>query len=380
MTDHALKSQELRRRQRLIQTVRLGLPVVLVVVAAFVVAAGVRDPQVLAPSARQRLAASESEGAFSLSALHMRLPPEAMRQVQRHIEYFQRVQPGRITDGLGRSSKYMDTFRKIFESKGLPGELAYLPLVESGFMETAVSPAQAAGIWQFIEDTGRRYNLQRTAWSDQRLDPIKSAEAAATLLQHLFLRFKNWELALAAYNSGQGTVDWAIKTNLREKKGTDFWSLDLPEETTAYVPTFIAAVVIAKNPEAFGFKNIRFQPKLSFDEIKVTPGTALDEVANELELSQETLWELNPTLILGTVPPGDKPYQIRVPTGVRKGVPGKISAVGPLKDWVLHRVAETDTVEVLASRFRSKSQSILEVNKLSGDADLSTRTFVLIPL
>ncbi|NIP71974.1 MAG: lytic transglycosylase domain-containing protein, partial [Gammaproteobacteria bacterium] len=128
----------------------------------------------------------------------------------------------------------------------------YLPIIESGFMERAVSPAQAVGIWQFIEETGRRYNLHRNGWSDKRLDPFHSARAAARLLKHLHQTFDNWELALAAYNAGAGTINWAMRVNRKAGLPTHFWALDLPEETENYVPTFLATVMIAKNPEAFG--------------------------------------------------------------------------------------------------------------------------------
>ncbi|MDH5751461.1 MAG: transglycosylase SLT domain-containing protein [Deltaproteobacteria bacterium] len=337
--------------------------------------------RVLGELAQERLESSESGDDFSLSSLHKRTPPEGIHRIQKYIELFQNGQRRRLIDGLGRSTRYMEGFRKIFRDKSLPVELTYLPLIESGYVATAVSPAQAAGIWQFIEDTGRRYNLERTPWSDQRMDPMASARAAASLLGHLYKRFGNWEHALAAYNSGARTVEWAIKVNKKAGKPTHFWALDLPEETQNYVPNFLAVVLIAKNPDAFGFTEIQYQPRLAYDLIKVSPGTYLHELATRLDISQNKLWELNPTLVLGQVPPGETPQSIRIPDGLRDLIPAKVAEYkGRLKDWVLHRVSRDDTVDTLASRFRSKSERILQLNRLDGDEDLIQREFVIIPL
>ncbi|HEX9843702.1 MAG TPA: lytic transglycosylase domain-containing protein, partial [bacterium] len=250
------------------------------VAVAILIAGEVRPPTVLqGDKARETLVIDQ--GAFSLSALYERLPPEAIGRVNRNIDYFLGTARRRIVDGLARSNKYMESYQQIFREEGLPEELAYLPIIESGFMEKAVSPAKAVGIWQFIEETGKRYNLHQNDWSDRRLDPIYSARAAARLLKHLYGTFGDWELALAAYNSGAGTVRWAIRVNQKAGLPTNYWALDLPEETQNYVPTFLATVMIAKNPLAYGITEIRYKPQVAFDHIKVSPGLSLEELADQ---------------------------------------------------------------------------------------------------
>ena len=340
----------------------------------------VRDPVVLRGDEAVRTVATEP-GPYSFTALYERLPPDGVRRVKLNIRYFQKQGRRRLVDGLGRGGKYLKTYRRIFREEGMPEELSYLPLIESGFVPTAVSPAAAAGMWQFIEETGRQYNLKRTAWSDKRLDPFKSARAAANLLKTLYRRFHSWELALAAYNSGAGTVRWAIRTNRKAGQPLHYWALDLPTETRNYVPHFMAAVLIAKSPAAYGFGEIRFQAGLTFEHIKVSPGTHLEFLAEESGLSFKAIRELNPELIRGAIPPGEKPYRLRVPLGQRKTLMVRLAGQrARLRDWLVHPVDFEDTVEGLASRFRAKTARIMQANGLETEDDLYTRSFVIIPL
>lgn len=357
----------------------MGLAAIFVALAILI--AGEARPPTILGDAEARQAATAKEGAYSLSALHERLPPEAVESVNRHVQYFQTKARRRLSEGLARGGKYLEKYKKIFAQAGMPEELAYLPLIESGFVETAVSPAQAVGVWQFIEETGRRYNLHRNAWSDKRLDPFQSARAASRLLKHLYTTFQDWELALAAYNAGAGTIKWAVRVNKKAGLPTHFWALDLPEETRSYVPTFLAAVLIAKNPGAFGFADIRFHPELAYEHLKVSPGISLLHLAEAAGLESEALLELNPALIRGTVPPGDKPYLLRVPTGSRRTLSAALTGVpASHRDWILHQVRFTDTVQELASRFRAEPANILKANGLESDEELMLRYYVVIPL
>ncbi len=275
---------------------------------------------------------------FSLESLHNRLPKSGLDRVSANIQYFSGRQQGRMTRGLARSNRYMTQYRSIFQQQGIPVELTYLPLIESGFMETAVSPAQAVGMWQFIASTGKIFNLHANQWSDSRRDPIKSAHAAARYLKQLHKRFDNWELALAAYNAGARTVQTSIRRNKREGKPTDFWHLDLPQETQNYVPAFLAAVIISKNPPAYGL-NIRFEPQLQFDIIQTGPGIPLGPLAKVLDISLKTLRELNPQLLQDTVPPKSLPenesYSLRIPKGKTPYLLKKLNAEYQ-SSWVLH--------------------------------------------
>jgi membrane-bound lytic murein transglycosylase D len=259
-------------------------------------------------------------------------------------------------------------------------------------METAVSPARAVGVWQFIEETGRRFNLDKTDWFDSRLDPIVSARAAARLLKASYEQFGDWDLALAAYNSGSGTVRWALKVNGKAKQPTNYWSLELPEETRNYVPAFIAMVLIAKNPGAFGFSEIQFHPKFVFDQVKVSPGMSLVDFAEHTGTELNRLLELNPELLKAEIPPGNKPYMLRVPTGTKAAILDRIAGVRSVSgsDYVIYLVKREDTMEGLAnwaaevSRERAPMQTrvatIQKTNRLTDDADLAQRRYVVIPL
>ena len=357
----------------------LGLTAVLVAVSLLAVN-GSRPPRVLAEPPGGALAEAHNSP-FSLASLHQRLPPKALDRVQAYIRDFQQRRRRVLADSLGRSTKYIEVYKEIFRQSGLPEELAYLPIIESGFNPRAVSPAQAVGVWQFTEETGRRFNLVRNHWYDLRRDPMGSARAAAAYLKHLHATFNNWELALAAYNSGAGTVSWALRVNRRAHQPEQYWALDLPEETRNYVPAFLAAVLIAKNPQAFGFHQIRFAPQVAYDRIKVTPGLGLSRIAETLGVQNDDLLDLNPELVRGAVPPGDVPYDLRIPVGMRNMLPSKLlGSPVRLRDWVLHLVEDADTLQELSDRFRALPASIRKVNRIQSNDDLSRKQLLIIPL
>jgi membrane-bound lytic murein transglycosylase D len=355
-----------------------GLGAVLVGLG-FLAAAGSTAPAVVKDvSALPRASGSN---AYSLTALHRRLPPQALDTVQRYVDFFSTKQRRRVEDGLARSGRYLETYRQIFRAEGVPEELVFLPMIESGFVENAVSPAKAVGVWQFISETGKLYNLQNDDWYDRRLDPIVSARAAARLLRHLYNTFDDWDLALAAYNSGAGTVKWARRVNEKAKLPTSYWALDLPEETRNYVPAFIAMVLIAKNPSAFGFDEIQFHAKVVFDQIKVSPGVSLADLAESLGIGLDRLLDLNPELIRGEIPPGEKPYSLRIPSGARRPLLTRLLGVKDAGcDCVIHSVQAADTVDALASQFKVRPANIQKANQLKDDLDLTQRRVVVIPL
>lgn len=367
---------------------RLIVPVAAVVCASAVAAlimsyivSRAKPPAVLQSRASVE-AMAPSTDPFSITQLHRRLPPYALQQVGRYLDYYQKAKRRGLEGGLARSTKFVEGFRRIFRKLGVPEELVYLPLIESGYMENAISPAQAVGVWQFTAETGRRFNLKSNDWFDLRRDPMQSARAAALYLKQLHKQFKNWDLALAAYNSGAGTVRWAIRVNKRAGLPTHYWALtELPEETKRYVPAFIGAVLIAKNTNAFGFNKIRFLPRQTFERIKVSAGFSLSFLAAHLDIDERSLFELNPELIRGEIPPGSSFYQLRIPPGTRQLVSTKLVPVAAApRDWMLHQVSETDTVQELADRFQSNSTSILQLNQLENSQELAQRNFVIIPL
>lgn len=368
-------------RDSLVRLGKWGLLGAILVALGYLIGTQATVPAVVKNPAALPKAAPLSESPYGISALHRRLPPEALTLVQQYLDFFTAKQRRRVEDGLARSSRYLDQFRQIFRSEGIPEELVYLPMIESGFMENAVSPAKAVGVWQFIEETGALYNLHQDDWSDPRRNPVSSARAAAKLLNHLFETFGDWDLALAAYNSGAGTVKWAVKVNAKAKEPTQYWHLNLPEETRNYVPAFIAMVLIAKNPSAFGFNDIQFHPKVVYDLIKVSPGVPLADLGESLGVDVDQLFELNPELIRGEVPPGTAPYTLRVPVGTRHRVLARLAGGGNAAgDYFVYRVKEADSLEVLGNQFPTRLANIQRLNQIKDDGDLLGKRYLIIPL
>jgi len=232
--------------------------------------------------------------------------------VQNRVNAFQSHLRGFFDGALSRGAKYLPSMREILVREGLPAELAYLPLIESGYRTQAVSSAGAAGPWQFIPATGRRYGLRIDALVDERRDPIKSTEAATAYLKDLHEMFGDWELSLAAYNSGEYRV---ARILAQQKDVEDFWDMRdggyLPSETSAYVPKFLAAVQIARAPEDYGFETPTHTPE-HYEMVDVDRTVSLRAAADMCGVSATELAELNPALRSGITPSG---YSLRVPAG-----------------------------------------------------------------
>jgi len=248
--------------------------------------------------------------------------------VNQFVSYFARGRGREVMDvGFRRSTRYLDLARKIFKEEGVPTDLVWLAQIESGWNPYALSWASARGIWQFVPSTGARFGLSQTYWVDERSDPEKSTRAAASYLKWLGARYRgNWELALAAYNAGEGTVDSAIARS----GSRDFWQLRsgfLPQETRNYVPAILAVMTIAKNPDRYGFQippayHERYGTQL------IAKQTDLRALAKKMGVSYNSLLDLNPALQRGVTPPGK--HMLRIPlTGPQPETP---EAVPQIKD------------------------------------------------
>jgi len=209
---------------------------------------------------------------------------------------------------LVRSGRYTDMMEVILKEKGLPTELKYLPIIESGYHTGAVSSASAVGIWQFIKGTGKRYNLRIDTWVDERRDPEKATRAAAAYLNDLYLMFQNWPLALASYNCGEGRVE-----KQRRRQGTDnFYALELPNETCNYVPQFFAAMLIARNPEKYGFF-VTYDEPMEHELLILERPADLQVLSALSTLSYSDLKQYNPELLSQYTPPKDTNYALKIP-------------------------------------------------------------------
>ena len=219
---------------------------------------------------------------------------------------------------LKRSRYYIPLMKEILKEQGLPEDLVYLAMIESGFNPKAYSPAKACGPWQFIYETGGRYGLKVNYLIDERRDPEKSTVAATKYLKDLFNQFGCWYLAAAGYNSGEKRVERAV-----EKHGTnDFWEIvkynTLPRETREYIPKLIAAAIIAKDPERYGFGSIVYDEPIRFSLIKVPAGSPLVAIARSASIDLAALRQTNPEILRGITPPDMDNYEVKLPYNIDK--------------------------------------------------------------
>lgn len=300
-------------------------------------------------------------------------------RVERHIRYFQTSKRDRFAEWLARLNHYKPLVEKIFAQFQLPADLIFLSLVESGFNPKAYSRARAVGPWQFMKATARLYGLRVDEYVDERRDPIKSTVAAARYLRDLYDLFGTWPLAMAAYNAGERKIFRA----LRKAKAETFWEIAqtkfIRRETREYVPRFMAAAIIAKNPAQYGFEPTA--PTVhEFEEIVVSRPLHLRAIAAAAGLPYEQLRQLNPELRHDVTPPGDSAYHLKVPMGSRVAVEqalasvatwtkpivlAKAKAIRPHRKG-LYRVRMGDSLSAIAKRFRTTVEALKARNKLRG--------------
>lgn len=330
--------------------------------------AGTMDPK-LAATAEVELAAVQHDFPLTLN-----------EYVLSYLNFF-RTPRGRaiVGTGLRRAGRYRPMIERILSEEGMPQDLIYLAQAESAFQPTAVSRAQAVGLWQFISERGREYGLQRTWWVDDRQDPEKSTRAAARHLRDLYDEFGDWYLAMAAYNSGPGNVQKAI-----ERTGyADFWELYkrnvLPKETRNYVPIILALTLIAKDPGRYGISVIP-EPYAATDRVK--PGLPIDLrlVAETIDVDVETLRALNPSL-LRMVTPNDPNYELKLPAGTADRFLTGIADIPPAHwvSWRRHRVEEGESLTQIARVFRVTPAAIADANGLDSHAPLEVGQKLIIP-
>ena len=304
------------------------------------------------------------------------MPIEWNERVENSIIYFQTVARQACETYLKRSGRYKDLMQRILREKGLPEDLVWLCLVESGFNPKAYSYARASGPWQFIASTGRKYGLRRNWWYDERRDFVKSTYAACDYLTFLYDKFNSWPLALAGYNGGEGRVGRAIK----KCKTNDFWKLKLNRQTWKYVPLYMAATIIGKDPERYGF-DVKYDDPIRFDVVQVNQPVDLKKVAKSLGTSAAVLKALNPELRRGVTPPNYPGYKLRIPAGTKKvfaqkfkGYDAKTSGL-----FVEHKVRKGQTLSHLSHRYGVPISAIMELNALTNRHRLSIGQRLIIP-
>jgi len=300
--------------------------------------------------------------------------------VQSHMRYFNTAIHDRFEQWLLRLSRYRPLVEKIFAEFHLPSDLVYLSLVESGFNPYAYSRARATGPWQFMKGTAKVYGLRVDAYVDERRDPIKSTVAAARYLRDLYDMFGTWPLAMAAYNAGEGKVMRALHKAQAESFSDIAKTRLIRRETKEYVPRFMAATIIAKNPDRFGFSQ-EAGPTHAFEEVLVNRPLHFRAIADVTGVSYEELRLLNPELRRDATPPGGEEYWLKVPVGTKAKIVSLIDKVPNYKfppapparaqfvstrnsHWYKVRVG--DTLEKLSKRFRIPVKTLKTNNSLTG--------------
>jgi hypothetical protein len=287
-------------------------------------------------------------------------------KVRYFINQFSKSGRNDLERALSRSGRYMPMIAQVLHEEGVPEELAYLALIESGFVIHSSSSSGAVGLWQFVAGTARRYGLKIDTWVDERRDPLKSTRAAAAYLKDLHNYFGRWYLAVAAYNAGQGAIDKALQSS----GAKDFWTLGtkakLNEETRNFVPKFVAASLIASDPQKYGFSELTYDPPMDYEEMEVQGSLRLVSLAEMAGTDPETIRELNPELLQSRTPPEDSAFRVKLPAGhtaiFAQSYQERETRPSP---FLTHEVKKGETLFAIARRYGQHVRSLMELNGLT---------------
>jgi peptidoglycan lytic transglycosylase D len=297
-----------------------------------------------------------------------------------YINYFSTRGRRSFENALIRSGRYRDMIQRVLREEGVPQDLIYVAQAESGFHPLAVSRARARGMWQFMASAAAGHDLQHDWWRDDRQDPEKSTRAGARYLKELYNQFGDWYLAIAAYNSGAGNVQAAVK-----RTGyADFWELYrrdvLPVETKNYIPIILAMTIMSKNPAQYGLEQIRPDAAQTYDVVTIDYPVDLRLVAECVDASVEQLEDLNPSLLRGTTPRGQN-FELRIPEGTKDRYDTGMAAIPVDKRvmWRYHRVEPGETLAGIAKKYHTTERAISQANSLEA-GPLARDSKLVIPV
>jgi len=296
------------------------------------------------------------------------IPININRHVQAEIDRFKGIESDFFKAAYKRSGRYRPYIVKELKSAGLPEELSWIPLIESGYKVNALSKARALGLWQFIPSTGYKFGLIRNTYVDNRMDPSKSTQAAIAYLKELHQIFGDWATVLAAYNCGEGRVLRVIRSQ-KINYLDNFWDLyeRLPRETARYVPRFIATLHIMKDPAKYGLDTVVLDPPIRYETQTISKRVHLKQVAKAINVSRATLKTLNPELRYQITPP--EPYPLKVPPSIGSTLLTAIADIPayrpPQPKYVYHRVRRGESVSSIASRYHTSVSRIARANHLN---------------
>ncbi|MBK9576068.1 MAG: LysM peptidoglycan-binding domain-containing protein [Fibrobacterota bacterium] len=294
------------------------------------------------------------------------LPIEVNDQVLRNIRLLKDQIPQHFARWLERKGRWEDMINQELTANGMPRDLIFQAMIESGFNPRATSPAAAAGIWQFIPGTGRRFGMRIDRFVDERRDPVKSTRAAIAYLSILYQQFGDWKLAMAAYNCGE----YCVERTIRKAGHNDYWTLPLPRETKQYVPRIFAAAILGKNPKAHGFELQPWAP-VEMDTFTVEGGLTFAQIGKALSIPEDSLSSMNPALVRQTTPPARESWVLNIPQGLRErfalAYPDlEKSYQAPAPQRTVHKVRRKETLVGIASRYGVSVADLKRWNKISG--------------
>ena len=307
-------------------------------------------------------------------------PVVVNRQVEMYLDLFQGKQRKYFGRWLARSGRYSDIILSELEKAGIPKDLLYLAMIESGFNQRAYSKSKAVGLWQFMAGTGRDYGLSVSRYVDERRNAEKSTKAAVAYLKDLYQEFGDWYLAVAAYNGGPGTMRRAIK----KSKSRDFWKIAqnryIRMETKRYVPKLIAAIMIAKQPEKYGFSNIEYAEPMTWETLEVGPGLSMAAVAMLTNSNQKDIKLLNQELRTSRTPLNKERYLVKIPSGTKHLAQANLPRLHSVvqTDYKTHVVKKGETLAKICQRYNINTTTLLKVNKLTSST-LTPGTRLRIP-
>ncbi len=324
--------------------------------------------------------------------------------IDQEIAFFQTAFKERFEKYLSRSGRYLPIVQKVMKESNVHEDIAYLPLIESGFNPMAVSRAKATGLWQFMKMTAKHYGLRVDQWIDERYDTVKSTKAAMRYFKDLYAMFGSWPLSMASYNAGEGRIG----RTLAATGATDYWQLKemgrMPRETRDYVPKFMASTMIAKDPEAYGF-SVSYEKPLLYDEVLVPRQTSLLAISRVTGVSLADIKAYNPELRRHTTPPNYPTYLLKLPVGKKEAflenrseLPVyKMESIRPKKtktsikskraktvspskkQHVKHQVKKGETIGVISEKYNISQKQLLQANRLKKSSVIRAGRSLLIP-
>ncbi|MCU0593953.1 MAG: LysM peptidoglycan-binding domain-containing protein [Desulfobacterota bacterium] len=307
--------------------------------------------------------------------------------VRREIESFKGPERDFFMAAYRRSGKYRPAIIRTFKEAGMPLELTWLPLIESGYKVRALSRARALGLWQFIASTGYRYGLKRDQWVDERMDPDKSTVAAIAYLKELHQMFGDWTTALAGYNCGE----WAVMNRIKTQKVNyldNFWDLyiKLPQETAAYVPRLLAVLHIVSDPKAHGMTLPPLDPEIQTEEVMINKQVQIKTLASAIQVDEDLLGDLNAELRLNMTP--DSPYPLKVPEGKGQLLLAKVNeipaycppaGVASASGYILHKVRKGETIASISRKYRTSPEAVRDYNDFKKNETLVVGSKIKVP-